>query len=227
MKTKIIFFDTYNNLIINNLINVEDGGYKKYYKKFNKDIMEIIFYADLNQISRIISAEDKNRCIFVVKEINDNNIDIIKTVNHSNITLVCGMAGLNNLNYKGNCESLNNIIYFPQLADESEAIDLDLFTLVVNNKNLNHKPQYILFGKELEKTACGKIPIFILKRFDKIQKLKYFHLELYNKYEMNIEDISYIEDCISEYITDEANLTINQLKNKSSENKTYFFLYAQ
>ncbi len=229
MKTKIIFFDTFDNIIIDNMIGIEDSGCKKYYKKLKEHIIEIIYCTHIDKVDRIISIDDMNRCIFIIKEINDNNINLVRDMYHRNITIAAGMSNLSNLNYKDNCEFLNDIIYFPQLVDDSEFIDLDLFIFAVKNKlfNINHKPEYILFGKEEEKTACGRIPIFILKRFDKIQGLKYFHLKLYNKNEMNIEEISYIEDCIREYIKDGSALKIDQMKNNSDENKIYFFLSAQ
>ena len=52
-------------------------------------------------------------------------------------------------------------------------------------------------------------------------------LEIYNEIEMNIAEISYVEDCLREYIEDGSYFEINQIKNSYDEENTYFLLSAQ
>ena len=223
MKTRIIFMDDFKNIKFNNFILMENSICKKYYKKFENEIIEIICCNDLNQVSKML-LNNMFRSILVIKEINNTNIGLIQMLYEKDVILAVGMV-----NCGVSCEVLNNIIYFPQLSDDNEIIDLDAFIFTINNKlfNIKNRGKYILFGKEKQENACGSIPIFILKRFAAIQNLKDFRLELHNKRDININDLSYIEDCIREYINDGSVLKINQVKNSYDKDNTYFFLCAQ
>lgn len=230
MKDRIIFFDNFDNVKINKLMKIENEGYETYYKKYEDHIMEIICSINFNKIevSRLFSSNIK-KYIFVFKEINDTNIDMIQNLYSNNVTLTAGTVNLNKDSINDDCEFLNDIIYFPQLLDEEDIIDIELFIFAIKNRFIgeNNKPMYIIAGKEEEKKASERIPIFILKRFEKIQKLKNLHLKLYNENEMNIAEISYIEDCIREYIEDGSFFKINQIQNNYDEENTYFLLFAQ
>ncbi|WP_294406367.1 hypothetical protein [uncultured Clostridium sp.] len=230
MKNRIIFFDDFDNVKVNKLIEIENGGYETYYKKYEDDIFEIICNINFNQIeiSRLFS-NNISRYIFVFKEINDSNISMIQNLYSNNVTLTTGKVNLNKDDINFNCEFLNDIIYFPQLLDEEDIIDIELFIFAIKNRFIweNHKPIYLIAGKEEEKRASGRIPIFILRRFEQMQKLNEFYLEIYNEIEMNIAEISYVEDCLREYIEDGSYFEINQIKNSYDEENTYFLLSAQ
>lgn len=230
MKNRIIFFDDFDNVKINKLMKIENEGYETYYKKYEDDIIEIICNINFNKIevSRLFSS-DTSKFIFVLKEINDINIDIIQNLYNNNVTLTAGIVNLNKDSINNNCEFLDDVIYFPQLLNEEDIIDIELFIFAIKNRFIskNHKPMYIIAGKEEEKKASGRIPIFILKRFEQMQKLKYFNLKLYNSNEMNIAELSYVEDCIREYIEDGSFFNISQIRNSYDEENTYFLLSAQ
>ena len=230
MKNRIIFFDDFDNVKVNKLIEIENGGYETYYKKYEDDIFEVICNINFNQIeiSRLFS-NNISRYIFVFKEINDSNIGMIQNLYSNNVTLTTGKVNLNKDDINFNCEFLNDIIYFPQLLDEEDIIDIELFIFAIKNRFIweNHKPIYLIAGKEEEKRASGRIPIFILRRFEQMQKLNEFYLEIYNEIEMNIAEISYVEDCLREYIEDGSYFEINQIKNNYDEENTYFLLSAQ
>lgn len=230
MKNRIIFFDDFDNVKVNKLIEIENGGYETYYKKYEDDIFEVICNINFNQIeiSRLFS-NNISRYIFVFKEINDSNIGMIQNLYSNNVTLTTGKVNLNKDDINFNCEFLNDIIYFPQLLDEEDIIDIELFIFAIKNRFIweNNKPIYLIAGKEEEKRASGRIPIFILRRFEQMQKLNEFYLEIYNEIEMNIAEISYVEDCLREYIEDGSYFEINQIKNSYDEENTYFLLSAQ
>lgn len=230
MKNRIIFFDDFDNVKINKLMKIENEGYETYYKKYEDDIMEIICSINFNKIevSRLFSSNIR-RYIFVFKEINDTNIDMIQNLYSNNVTLTAGTVNLNKDNINDDCEVLDDIIYFPQLLDEEDTIDIELFIFAIKNRFIgeNHKPMYIIAGKEEEKKASGRIPVFILKRFKQIQKLNDFHLKLYNENEMNIAEISYVDDCIREYIEEGSFFDINQIRNSYDGENIYFLLSAQ
>lgn len=230
MKNRIIFFDDFDNVKINKLMKIENGGYETYYKKYEDDMIEIICNINFNkiEISRLFNS-NISKDIYVFKEINDNNIDMIQNLYSNNVTLTAGTVNLNKDSINYDCEFLDDVIYFPQLLDEEDTIDIELFIFAIKNRFIgeNHKPMYIIAGKEEEKKAAGRIPIFILKRFEQIQKLNDFYLKLYNENEMNIAEISYVEDCIREYIEEGSFFKINQIRNSYDEENTYFLLVAQ
>lgn len=225
MKNRVIFFDDFNNIKFNKTIKIEKQGYTKYYQKLENEIVEIVCCTDRGKLREFTLTNNNDKCIFVIKEINESNINLIKDLYADNIILAVGKIELKDKPSKKNCEFLNDICYLPQLVDDNDSINLNFFILSLKRKSIteNNKLKYILMGEE---KAYGNIPIFILKRFERIQNLNKFYLKIYGNCEMNMAEVSYIEDCMREYINDDSVFRIDQIKNNESD-KIYFVLFAE
>ena len=228
MKNRVIFFDDFNNIEFNKTIRIEKQGYTKYYQKLENEIVEVVCCKERSKLREFTLINNNDKCIFVIKEINESNINLIKDLYADNIILAVGKIELKDDVFKKNCEFLNDICYLPQLVDDNDSINLNFFILCIKRKNIlrDNKSKYIFLGEEEGVKAYGNIPIFILKRFERIQNLNKFYLRIYGKCEMNVAEVSYIEDCMREYINDDSVFRIDQIKNNESD-KIYFVLYAE
>lgn len=100
-----------------------------------------------------------------------------------------------------------------------------------NCKNSRSTKKYLgsslFFGEANNENYSGEIIMKILESFSEIQNDTSFELTLSGHNDMNLEEISLIEDAISEYIPMNSTLIIRQLTNKVLVDKVKFHLISK
>ena len=151
---------------------------------------------------------------------------IAKLRSSYNITVAIGEVNITNKNIKEEFNKLNNVIIINKLKKEN-TIDLKLLSLMLNNKeiicnlNLNKRNNIILIDSG---ESIGKIVLSVLEQFKYIQNSKEYNLYLYSKEEVGIQELTYLEDPIREYIYNDAILKVNTAVNDNINDKKYFLI---
>ena len=229
MKNKLICGDKYDNIVQNNLkysmeyitsYNAKKNKCTKKYYKLGKNKIEVIMInMEEDNISQIdFNNEDKE--LLILNEINDNNIQIISKLSKNRELIVLALK--NNLSNKNNLNSdvLKKVII---LNVEKSKININLILdfILENDFIENNKEQYLILGCE-EENPLGNIPINILKKCKDIYKYKKLTINLYLSKEYNLQELSYIKDPITEYMDNDSNLIIKQIRKKDIDNKVHF-----
>ena len=92
---------------------------------------------------------------------------------------------------------------------------------ILYSLNLNKQKNTILLDSS---ESIGKIVLSILEQFNYIENSKEYNLYLYSKEEVGIQELTYLEDPIKEYIYNDAILRVNTVVNGNINDKNYFLV---
>ncbi|MEG0295643.1 MAG: hypothetical protein RR620_02920 [Clostridium sp.] len=195
-----------------------DDGNRNFYRVDN-DIVEIFYLDELNQ--KDISKFNGKKTIMLLTKVDEKKISIIKEIEkNGNIIIAIGKRSINDV--------FQNIIYISSLCTKDK-IDirtlLKIFTdddLIVKIKNRKNECLSVIGMNDLS-NPIGNITLNILKNFAYVQSCNNYNLYIYSKDEFDLQDISYLEDAIKEYIEMNINLTIIQ-NNSNDENGFVYHL---
>ena len=224
MNIRIITWNIKNKFIINDeigLLNDRNSLDKKIYFKFLNEKVEINFF-ERNKLDRINIKNKESKIIILVEELDIDKLNYINEVFKNNSFII--MVGKDNLSN----EDKDRVIYFPQLLNKNDEINICSLLYMITNEKIffsSLRKSYIILGEYGENDRNEQIPLFILKRFSKFTKLKRFYLNLYLKEELDLKEISYIEDGLIDYISLGGKIKINQFPINNSNN-IYFYLIA-
>lgn len=235
MNIKIICWKVKNKLILDEgmeLLNESKGLERKIYYQFHKDKVEVSIFESNNfyeiNSEKLISKNSK--LIILLEEIDDYILSNINEIFKDNYYMI--LVGKDSISIESNINFFQEIMYLPQLLGDDKISMYSLLLMII--KKLNNEGGllkdinkcHIIIGCEDSSKICGNIPLFILKRFNSFQRLKSFYLDLYVKEELDLQDLSYIEDSLIDYITYGGMLKVTQSIN-SKNNKAYFHLIAK
>lgn len=231
MKIKIISLEDEKAIRFDNISSklevLDNNNFKnkvKYYK-VEKNIVEVYYLTEKEDINNYNLNSNLDRILVLVKSLNEKNIEIIKKIESNyNIIVAIGEVNIANEKIKEEFNKLNNVIIINKLKKES-TIDLNLLAIVLNNKemflNLNKQKNTILIDSN---ESIGKIVLSILEQFNYIENSKEYNLYLYSKEEVGIQELTYLEDPIKEYIYNDAILRVNTVVNENINDKNYFLV---
>ena len=199
-------------------LDIKNKNINKFYK-VEKDIIKIENCTLLN-LEKIIfnNARLKNSLLMVmIREINESNINIISTLSKiNNSILIMGKENLFNEDSKKEFNLIKNIVILNKLIEDKK-INLKLLMFMLSNNEilssikLNQSKKYIIIEN---KKNIGQIVLSLLKQFKYIQYNKEYICYLYSREEINLEQISYLEDPIREYIENDDILTMVNLNSE-------------
>lgn len=246
MKFRVICWGTEDRIVFNNtqgrLKNICDNNvpYKQeqtfYYqlednkaKVITTNINKVNFYNKYLNTSTYNNVDS-----IIISEINNNNLAIIKEANKKNkYLIIVGKVNLSKDIIDSNNEVLNKVICIPQLSDEKEKLEIKAILFMIldiyNNELFNMNTflgVYVIIGCEKGRNILGKIPLFILKRFNYICKMKKFTLNLHIDKELDLQELTYIEDPLIEYMNEDSMLIIKQSISNNKNEKMYFSIIA-
>ncbi|WP_195987197.1 hypothetical protein [Clostridium sp. D53t1_180928_C8] len=219
---KSIKFESENSLLINIKSNNESSERQVY--KIGKNILESI-YIDYKDYKKIMFKSDI--IIILVNDINDKNIDKINDLKgEANCIIAIGRNNIQDEVIKEEFEKANNVIKINQLI-MGERINLNLLMFIVENKDilkyikLNKNSINVIFEK---RNSIGEITIELLKQFGEIQYDKEYKFYLYSREEISLLELTYLEDPIREYISNDSKLLINNLVSEIIDDKSLYFI---
>lgn len=233
MKIKIICLEEENKIKFDNNLSkfemLDNKNFKIRAKYYNveKNIVEVYYLIEESEIDKCNLSRNSDKILVIVKSLNENNMKLItKLRSNYDITVVIGEVNITNKNIKEEFNKLNNVIIINKLKKEN-TIDLKLLSLMLNDKeiicnlNLNKKNNIILINSD---ESIGKIVLSVLEQFKYIQNSKEYNLYLYSKEEVGIQELTYLEDPIREYIYNDAILKVNTAVNDNINDKKYFLI---
>lgn len=190
------------------------------YYRIDNDIIEVICLCNLENYKFKLNTE---KVILLVDKItNDNIIEIKSLVKKSNTLMFAG----ENLTE----EDLKNVLFISALKNHEE-IKLKTLINIISNENVLYKVKgghyinYAVIGEEYAKDPIGGMILNILKNLSFLNGSKNYTVTIYSEDELNLQDISYLEDAIKEYIDINANFTVNQItKLNHSDIIDYFII---
>ena len=233
MKIKIISLEDEKAIRFDNISSklevLDNNNFKnkvKYYK-VEKNIVEVYYLTEKEDINNYNLNSNSDRILVLVKSLNEKNIEIIKKIESNyNIIVAIGEVNILNEKIKEEFNKLNNVIIINKLKKEN-TIDLKLLVIMLKNKeilyslNLNKQKNTILLDSS---ESIGKIVLSILEQFNYIENSKEYNLYLYSKEEVGIQELTYLEDHIKEYIYNDAILRVNTVVNENINDKNYFLV---
>ena len=233
MKIKIISLEDEKAIRFDNISSklevLDNNNFKnkvKYYK-VEKNIVEVYYLTEKEDINNYNLNSNSDRILVLVKSLNEKNIEIIKKIESNyNIIVAIGEVNILNEKIKEEFNKLNNVIIINKLKKEN-TIDLKLLVIMLKNKeilyslNLNKQKNTILLDSS---ESIGKIGLSILEQFNYIENSKEYNLYLYSKEEVGIQELTYLEDPIKEYIYNDAILRVNTVVNENINDKNYFLV---
>ena len=233
MKIKIISLEDEKAIRFDNISSklevLDNNNFKnkvKYYK-VEKNIVEVYYLTEKEDINNYNLNSNSDRILVLVKSLNEKNIEIIKKIESNyNIIVAIGEVNILNEKIKEEFNKLNNVIIINKLKKEN-TIDLKLLVIMLKNKeilyslNLNKQKNTILLDSS---ESIGKIVLSILEQFNYIENSKAYNLYLYSKEEVGIQELTYLEDPIKEYIYNDAILRVNTVVNENINDKNYFLV---
>ena len=233
MKIKIISLEDEKAIRFDNISSklevLDNNNFKnkvKYYK-VEKNIVEVYYLKEKEDINNYNLNSNSDRILVLVKSLNEKNIEIIKKIESNyNIIVAIGEVNILNEKIKEEFNKLNNVIIINKLKKEN-TIDLKLLVIMLKNKeilyslNLNKQKNTILLDSS---ESIGKIVLSILEQFNYIENSKEYNLYLYSKEEVGIQELTYLEDPIKEYIYNDAILRVNTVVNENINDKNYFLV---
>ena len=233
MKIKIISLEDEKAIRFDNISSklevLDNNNFKnkvKYYK-VEKNIVEVYYLTEKEYINNYNLNSNSDRILVLVKSLNEKNIEIIKKIESNyNIIVAIGEVNILNEKIKEEFNKLNNVIIINKLKKEN-TIDLKLLVIMLKNKeilyslNLNKQKNTILLDSS---ESIGKIVLSILEQFNYIENSKEYNLYLYSKEEVGIQELTYLEDPIKEYIYNDAILRVNTVVNENINDKNYFLV---
>lgn len=233
MKIKIISLEDEKAIRFDNISSklevLDNNNFKnkvKYYK-VEKNIVEVYYLTEKEDINNYNLNSNSDRILVLVKSLNEKNIEIIKKIESNyNIIVAIGEVNILNEKIKEEFNKLNNVIIINKLKKEN-TIDLKLLVIMLKNKeilyslNLNKQKNTILLDSS---ESIGKIVLSILEQFNYIENSKEYNLYLYSKEEVGIQELTYLEDPIKEYIYNDAILRVNTVVNENINDKNYFLV---
>lgn len=233
MKIKIISLEDEKAIRFDNISSklevLDNNNFKnkvKYYK-VEKNIVEVYYLTEKEDINNYNLNSNSDRILVLVKSLNEKNIEIIKEIRSNyNIIVAIGEVNILNEKIKEEFNKLNNVIIINKLKKEN-TIDLKLLVIMLKNKeilyslNLNKQKNTILLDSS---ESIGKIVLSILEQFNYIENSKEYNLYLYSKEEVGIQELTYLEDPIKEYIYNDAILRVNTVVNENINDKNYFLV---
>ena len=224
MKIKIICLEEENKIKFDNNLSkfemLDNKNFKIRAKYYNveKSIVEVYYLIEESEIDKCNLNKNSDKILVLVKSLNENNMKLIAKLRSSyNITVAIGEVNITNKNIK---EEFNKL-------KKENTIDLKLLSLMLNDKeiicnlNLNKKNNIILINSD---ESIGKIVLSVLEQFKYIQNSKEYNLYLYSKEEVGIQELTYLEDPIREYIYNDAILKVNTAVNDNINDKKYFLI---
>lgn len=240
MKIKVLYLGLEEKVTLDNvkgcfLQNLSEDRRLENVKSFyrvNDYIFEYInLVKDEVNISNIINRYN-NKDVLILNKLNRKVLDVLRAFYNTDINPIIISGDKNIVN---NLEDLNiylnKIIYLPQLScDNSEVIDMNLIFMIIANNELGLRDiigTSLIIGYGKNKNASGEIALSILKEFGHIQKNKEFYLNIYCREELDLQELTYIEDPIREYMIENSQIVIRQLINNTLGKTVYFSLSAK
>lgn len=239
MRYKLICCGVENEIILDNLregvqcinnSNLKNEILDKKCYRIGNDKIEII---KLNsEINNIHSFEfinyNEDRVLLVLNEINEDNIiKLNELFKNKNVIILAIRKKLSLDIYKLNLEIISKLIILKQ-SDFNNKIDVESILLPLLNsydKNKfidNAKERYLILGCEYGENALGKIVLNVLKSCNDIHRYENLDLNLCSNKEFNLQELTYIEDPLIEYMEEDAKLIIKQITNNDRDDKVYF-----
>lgn len=236
MDMNIICWNLKDRLNLNSI----KGSFKEisekeeiYYLRMEKKRVEVIVSNSNDFEEGYISKKNNNKLsVIIVDEITMDNLKMIKeSIECNNSLVMCGKISLDN-----NEEVLNlrKIVKVPQLYYDTDEIDIMEIILITCSIYVDEEfsideisGSQIIFGSKDLDSPLGEVPLYILKKFNYLKSLIDLNLTLYIREEMSIENLTYIEDPLREYIEYDSVLKIKQNINKEIREKIYFSLIAK
>ncbi|MGG7213137.1 hypothetical protein ACQPUY_05900 [Clostridium nigeriense] len=224
MNIRIICWNIKNKFRVDDgieLLNRKECLDRKIYYQFLDKKVEIIIFEGSN-LNKINIKNKEGKIIILVEELDDNKFNQINEVFKNNFLKI--LVGKDSLS-----DNRNGIGYFPQLLNKDDEINICALLYMLTNEKVffyNFNKPHIIVGEYGENNKDEIIPIFILKRFSNFTKLKNFSLNLHVTEELNLKEISYIEDGLIEYIDFDGKIKINQFISDKKTNNIFFYLIA-
>lgn len=226
MDIKIISFLEEERIVFNNSkVNfkcLEQGGIKHYYKIDNSKI-EII-YLDKSKVDYIEEIFNYLNIKPTIKNIIllEDNAFIDKYIKNKLIKNNCIIISKDKMQ---EYFILNEKIKILGLEKYGVIdISLILFGLLKNEElDFSLNIDTIILGREKD-NLIGNLVLSILKRLSYINKAKELNLFLYLRNEFNLQDLTFIEDPLKEYINNKVCLNIKQRNSEIIDNELYFSL---
>lgn len=217
MKYKLIYDSKCGDVVNNNLKNGfeyinSNNKLEKIYYKIGKDKVEIVKLDMENTNLEEFKTINEYRTLIIVDEINNKNIEIIKEL-YKNEKIIF-------LSLKDDLKINHSIILKEKYS--KIGIDLILLCLINNFDAIKYTKQlYLSFGNETSK-SLGKLSLKILQKLRDIDKYKNIYLNLYLNKEYNLQELTYIEDPLREYMNSDSRLIIKQIIDKDLNDEIYF-----
>lgn len=225
MNIRIICWNIKNKLRVDEgieLLNEKKCLERKIYYQFLDKRVEIIIFEGSN-LNKINIKNKEGKIILLVEDLYDDKLNHINEVFKNNYLKI--LVGKDSLSINNE----NRITYFSQLLNKDDEINIcSLLYMLTNDKIYfyNFNKPHIIVGEYGENNKDEIIPIFILKRFSNFTKLKNFNLNLHLSEELDLKELSYIEDALIEYIDFDGKIKINQFINDKKTNNIFFCLIA-
>ncbi|SHK36665.1 hypothetical protein SAMN02745163_03685 [Clostridium cavendishii DSM 21758] len=229
ISSKVRFNNT--NILFENMIK-DKYVLKQLFYKSNNEIIELncINEKDFLQYTRA-NLINNERFLIVLHEINDENINILNDIYKlkKNLIIVVGEVKIDISKY--NFKSVN---LFPQIALKNiESIDIEsvLFMITLfNEKEINDDikvKRTMLIGRKRGTNAIGEIVLEVLRNFKEFQYSSNINMYLYSNKSFNVNEITYIEDPLKEYMMKDCKLNIKQIENSRLNDEIIFSILGE
>ncbi|AOR24338.1 hypothetical protein [Clostridium taeniosporum] len=192
------------------------------YYRVDNDIIEVIY---LDKLENYNFKQNRGETILLVNKITNNNIIKIKSlIREKNILIVAG----ENLTE----EEFKNTLFISALKN-GEKIKLRMLITIISNESILYKiksgkyENYAIIGEEDVNNPVGGMILNILNNLLFLNNSKNYIVTIYSKNEFDLQDISYIEDAIKEYIDINCNLTFNQVTKLNYGNIVDYFITGE
>jgi hypothetical protein len=202
---------------------------RKCYKIGNDRIEIIKLNSEINNIASFEFINyNEGRVLLVLSEINDDNIlKLNELFKNKNVIILAIRKKISLDIYKLNLEIISKLIILKQSYFNNK-IDVEFILLpLLNNYDKNKlignaKERYLILGWEDGENALGKIVLNVLKSCNDIHRYENLALNLYPNKEFDLQELTYIEDPLREYMEEDAKLIIKQITNNNMDGKVYF-----
>lgn len=228
MNIKFIIMKKLDYIVKNKIITIYDDKNHRSYIRYGDKTASVYFYEDI--IRNGVQDSSHSRVIFIIDELNESNIEVIRRFDHSDVYIITGTCSCSPMNIKSEEAYIKNILVLPNINDKqnSEFIDMNTIHNIDSYSTQDiHKNSTMMIGTKNLISSVNKLPLFIIKRFKNIEKYNEFVIYIFSSDNISVYDKCYIEDALKYYAPFRSSIVIEKRNDKLINDDVFFIMYSR